>query len=189
MPSATNTVKVMDAALRPYGFHRKSKTWARRVNDVHHVIDVQVSKSADTATINIGVFSTDVHEVCWGEPAKNITEPFAVFRTRIGRLLGDRDLWWSLDSPEDAAVMAKALIEAALPLLDRVSDRQALLMEMTADKAVPSDKLQSVQVAILAAFDGRLDEAKDRLGKVESDGGPWASRAAEVRARLIAKFR
>jgi hypothetical protein len=188
MSSATNAVKVMDAALRPYGFHRKSKTWTRRINDVHHVIDIQLSKSADSATINIGVFDADVHEVCWGEAAKSITEPYAVFRTRIGHLLGDRDIWWSLQSSEDAALMARASVEAALPRLNRVCDRKTLLVEMTAEQAMPSEKLRSIQVAILTAFNGRLGEAINCLDDVESDGGPWASRAAEVRTRLNAKF-
>ncbi|MBO9709704.1 MAG: DUF4304 domain-containing protein [Caulobacter sp.] len=197
MPSATEAVKVMDAALRPHGFHRKSKTWTRRASDVHHVIDVQVSKSADTATINVGVFDSDVHEACWGEAAKSITEPCAVFRTRIGHLIGDRDIWWPLGSGEDAALMAKTSLEAALPFLDRISDRKALLVEMTDAQNMPSQKfaqdtpsrkLRSIQIAILMAFDGRLGEAKDRLEDLESDGGPWALRAAEVRTRLTAKF-
>ena len=197
MPSATNAVKVIDAALRPYGFHRKSKTWTRRVNDVHHVIDIQVSKSADTATINIGVFDSGVHEVCWGEAAKSITEPYAVWRSRIGHLIGDRDIWWPLGSAEDAALMANTSLEAALPVLDRISDRKALLVEMTAVQSTPpqkfaqdrpSQKLRSIQIAVLMAFDGKLSEAKNRLEDVESDGGPWALRATEVRTRLEAKF-
>lgn len=189
MPSATNVMKVMDAALRPHGFRRKNKTWTRRIGEVHHVIDVQVSKSADSATINVGVFDPAVHEVCWGEPAKSIQEPYAVLRSRIGYLLGDRDMWWSLDDSENAVLMAKASLEAAMPLLERISDRNALPTQMTVGQAAPSDKLRSIQVAILVAFDGRLEEANDQLEKIESNGGHWAARAAEVRGRLIAKFR
>lgn len=112
-----------------------------------------------------------------------------MLRSRIGYLLGGRDMWWSLDDSENAVLMAKASLEAAMPLLERISDRNALLTEMTVGKAAPFDKLRSIQVAILVAFGGRLEEANDQLEKIESNGGPWASRAAEVRARLIAKFR
>ncbi len=54
-------ISKLDDLLKPLGFTRQKTAWNRRSGYVVEVIDVQISKAGDTATINAGVLDTDAH--------------------------------------------------------------------------------------------------------------------------------
>src|SRR5215212_761753 len=63
----------LDPFLRTHGFSKKKHTWNRPFGSFVDVLDVQESQWNDadscSITVNVGVFSGEIHEICWGKPA------------------------------------------------------------------------------------------------------------------------
>src|SRR3954451_16784796 len=129
-----STASAVDAELNPRGFKRHKHTWNRRRDDSSvEVIDVQTAKSRGSVTMNVGIFDPVVHSTIWAEdPPAVIEEPFCAVRARIGRLMGDTDVWWDSGDPATAAELQRASVEYALPFLARLHDRAAMADELGA---------------------------------------------------------
>jgi hypothetical protein len=57
--TVTDMKREIDKALSPLGFVRHNATWNRRSAQFVDVIDLQVSKSPDSVTMNAGVLHSD----------------------------------------------------------------------------------------------------------------------------------
>lgn len=89
-------VSTLHELLKPLGFRKKRATW-NRSGKVVEVINVQVSKAGDSATINAGVMDKDVYALLWQKSAHDfVAEPDCTVRARIGTLIDDLDHWWPL---------------------------------------------------------------------------------------------
>ena len=118
--TAKALIEQVDKFLTPLGFERKGALWNRKIGSIVEVIDVQVSKAGDTATVNAGVLQPDIYEACWGkEPLGFIEEPFCTVRARVGELMGEYDLWWPLDDSQTPLALIDALTTHVLPFLNR----------------------------------------------------------------------
>jgi hypothetical protein len=86
--SVRERIAGLDEDLGPLGFERLDRTWNRQSTRFVDVVDLQISKAADSVTLNVGVLDPD-YEACWGtEASKIVDEPSCTVRTRIGHLLG-----------------------------------------------------------------------------------------------------
>lgn len=177
----------LDGLLNPIGFTRKGSTWNRRSEHVVEVIDVQVSKAGDTATVNAGVLDTDAYAKLWGyEPESFVEEPACTVRARIGELIDDKDLWWELNGAQVGEEIASAVAAHALPFLKRMHSREEMVQWLTSTRIAKKKYPPSqINVAILRGLLGELAGACVLLADIQNKAiGAWRTRAGEVAARM-----
>lgn len=185
--SEKETVSKLDDLLRPLGFMRQEAVWNRRSGHFIEVIDLQVSGSGDTATINAGVLDTDAHAKLWGsEPPASVEEAACTVRARVGELVDGKDLWWRLSDDRVGERITGAVADRVLPYLERMRSRQEMVQWLTDTQVVKKRYPPPIiNLAILHGFLGASAEACALLAEVERKAiGAWRTRAAEVAERL-----
>ena len=185
--NANYLISALDASLKPLGFTRKKAVWNRWVDAVVEVIDVQVSKSGDTVTVNAGVFDPTVHKTIWGEEsAEFVEEPFCTVRARIGELLDQRDRWWQLGNDETVGEIVDTVTRVVLPFLQRMRVRGEMASWL--DRAEVMKRRQPAELlalAVLMSCVGRRSEACELLALQRNrTNGAWRSRYDAVAQRL-----
>jgi hypothetical protein len=180
-------VDKLDELLSPLGFTRNKTVWNRRSGYVVEVIDVQVSKTGDTATVNTGVLDIDAHVKLWGsEPPSLVEEPSCTVRARIGELIDGNDQWWEFDEDGTEDKIARAVTEHVLPFVKRMRSRQAMVQRLT-DTGVVKKKYPPaiLNLAILQGLLGEMPKACALLAEVQGKAiGAWRARAVEVAERM-----
>lgn len=90
-------------------------------------VDLQVAKSADSATVNLGVLVPDVYELLWGEvPASFVIVPRCTVRSRLGVLKDGNDRWWSLDADGARDMVSTIADDCVSEFFERMRDRRAV---------------------------------------------------------------
>jgi hypothetical protein len=180
-------ISALDAGLEPIGFTRRKSVWNRRIDDVVEVIDVQVSTSGDTVTVNAGVLDPTVHEAIWGEePPKFVEEPLSTVRARIGELLDRKDRWWQLGSEQAVGEIVDTVTQVVLPFLQRMHHRGEMASWL--DRAEVVKRRQHAEIlglAVLKNLVGGQSEACELLAAQRKRAiGAWLGRYDEVAQRL-----
>ncbi len=86
-------ISKVDDILKEHQFRRKGLLWNRDCADFVDVIDLQISKSKDTFTINAGVADKFVIHACWSTDGSGMVEEAScTVRARLGELLYGRDV-------------------------------------------------------------------------------------------------
>lgn len=177
----------LDRELAPRGFRRKKTTWNRERDSFVDVVDVQVSKSRDTVTMNAGVLYRPIYFACWGEESKPfVVEPSCTVRARIGQLLDNRDRWWDIGSESVADEMAECLETCIFPFLDGMQSLESM-QDWLASTGLPSSKwpLPSIYYALLQSQLGDQEGACNTLTELEGKAlGAWKAGAKEVAVRI-----
>jgi hypothetical protein len=185
--SEKNVVGKLEVLLHPLGFTRKQAVWNRRSGYVVEVIDVQVSKAGDTATVNAGVLDTDAYATLWGsEPPAFVEIPDCTVTARIGELIDGKDLWWQLNDGQVTDRVSKAITDHMLPFVKRMRSRQDMVQWLT-DTRVMKKKYPPpiMNLAILQGLLGEMSKACALLTEVQSKAiGAWRARAVEVAKRM-----
>src|SRR5690606_12703069 len=179
--------KQLDDLLKPRGFTRQKTAWNRKSGYVVEVIDVEISKAGDTATVNAGVLDTDVHVKLWGsEPPAFVEVPACTVRARVGELIDGKDLWWQLNDGQVTEKVSKAITDHMLPFVKRMRSRQDMVQWLT-DTQVVKKKYPPpiINLAILQYLLGNSSEGCALLAEIQKKAiGAWRARAAEVAERL-----
>jgi hypothetical protein len=175
----------LDESLKPLGFKRHKATWNRRAGDVVEVIDVQVSKTSETITLNAGVLDMGVHVKLWGrEPPAFVEEPDCTVRARVGELIDGKDLWWQLGDNDVSDRVVKAVSDYVLPFVKSMCSRRNMTQWLLAtDVAKKKYPLPIINLAILQSLSGNSPAGCALLMEVQKRG-TWRERAAEVAERL-----
>jgi hypothetical protein len=185
--SKTVALETGDALLKPLGFTRQKTAWNRRSGSSVEVIELQVSKAGDTATVSAGVLDTDAHIKLWGsEPPPFVEEPSCTVSARVGELVEGKDVWWELRDSRVGEKISTAIADHVLPFVNRMRSRQEMVEWLTAARVVRKRyPLPIINLAILQHLLGRSSEACALLAEVEKRAiGGWRSRATEVGERL-----
>ncbi|MGD9676524.1 MAG: DUF4304 domain-containing protein [Candidatus Bipolaricaulia bacterium] len=123
MKAVTDLVRRLDEVLAPRGFHRHKHTWNRRSPSLIDVIDVQLAKALDGVFANVGVLDPEIYAQAWLTAAPTfVYEPQCTVRSRLGFLMGSRDVCWSLGDPNVGDEIAAAVESFALPFLERLHE-------------------------------------------------------------------
>jgi hypothetical protein len=179
-------IEQANSLLEPLGFIRKGMLWNRKTNAVVEVIDLQVSKAGDAVTLNAGVFRGDVYREVWQkEPQGFIEEPFCTVRARAGEIVGNQDLWWSLDDARTPQEVTNVLREHVLPFLSKFHASEAIASFLEVASRKHRDPLARLHLAVLRHFAGDTNSARGILKEVQKTAlGDWRIRAAELEERL-----
>lgn len=185
--STSSIIARLDRELAPRGFSRKKVTWNREHDLLVDVIDIQVSKSGDTVTMNAGVLSRPIYFACWGRESKVfVEEPSCTVRARVGQLLDNKDRWWEVGSESAADEMIECLGARILPFLERMQSLKAM-RDWLASTGLPSPKwpVPSIYFAVLQSQLGDMTGACNTLTELERKAlGAWKAGAKEVAARI-----
>lgn len=184
-------IRVIDSivsTLGNHGFLRRGSVWNRRSEGFVEVVDLQISKSGDTFTINGGVLDVGAYQVLWGnDPPVFAVEPDCTVRERVGFLVGETDLWWPIDEGGPVGVEAAQTVSLhVLPFVSRMRSREAMVRQLTETQV---EKLRyplpAINLAILLHLLGNEREASDLLSRLRAKAtGAWRGRVAEVVCRL-----
>lgn len=185
--NARDVTAQLDGVLKPLGFDRQKTTWNRKSGSFVDAVDVQVSKSGDTITVNAGVLHPDVYAKCWGgDLPRSIEEPSCTVRARIGQLIDGKDLWWQLDSDHVAGEIAEKVSTHVLPFLEQMHSADAMERFLTNAQVVKQKYPPPIiYLAILkheqgdaAAACSLLDDLKERTV------GAWQGRISQIAEKL-----
>lgn len=185
--SAEVITKSLSELLVPQGFRRKNRCWNRNSGSYVDVIDVQISKSRDMLTVNIGVLDPIANRQLWGSDHPPVVEAaFCTVQSRIGQLMGDRDVWWPVDDSGTRDQIVEAVTTHALPFLGRMHSDQAmeeaLVVEAARSGGYPPP---TIYLAILINRRGDHLSACEMLGTLEKRSvGAWSARIHDVAERL-----
>jgi hypothetical protein len=183
-----HVVSAMDPVLKPVGFRRRRQVWNRHVGGQVHAIDLQVSKSLDAFTVNVGALDPAAYRTCWGEePPQFPSVASCTVQRRLSMIAGDRDKWWQADDPNAPIGIAREIKFIALPFLDRMRDRARMLeaLEQQISKDTQPYPPHMISLAVLRAMnDDHVGacEALDR--RLERPVGAWRDRIIAVRDQL-----
>src|SRR5688572_11749554 len=147
----TDMKREIDRVLSPLGFVRRNATWNRRSGRFVDVIDLQVSKSRDSVTMNAGVLHSDVHTKTWGsKPPAFVDEPSSTVRTRVGQLVDGRDLWWSAEDFPAGNELASLLATFIVPFVESMHSIEAMERHLTEAQVEEGNyPLPKIHLAIL----------------------------------------
>jgi len=177
----------LDALLEPLDFMRTRAAWNRRSECFIEVIDVQVSKAGDAATVNAGVLDTTAHVKLWGsEPPEFVEETACTVRARVGELIDGKDLWWPVEGDHAIDQVSKAVCVHVLPFVERMCSRESMVQWLIDTQVVKKKYPPSIiNLAILQSLVGRSSEACALLAEMQTKAvGAWRAKAAEVAVRL-----
>jgi len=187
MSRTSSIIGRIDRELAPRGFSRKKVTWNREHDLLVDVIDIQVSKSGDTVTMNAGVLSRPNYFACWGRESEAFVEaPSCTVHARVGQLLDNKDRWWDIGSESAADEMVECLGARILPFLDRLQSLEAM-RDWLASTGLPSPKwlVPSICFAVLQSQLGDMEGACNTLTELESKTrDDWKAGVKEVAARI-----
>jgi hypothetical protein len=177
----------IDHALKLVGFARQKRLWNRRFQSIIDVLDVQVSKSHASVTINVGLVDVEVYAIFWGKgPPEFVEQPFCTVCLRVGELIDGRDKWWDIDRPTFPGDVVESVAKYVLPCFDRLHSRSAM-KKWLIDSGVIR-KGYPPPIINLAILDNLLGDPKQgcaRLAEFQKESpGAWEGRVTEIAKRL-----
>lgn len=185
--SMKSIVAEVKRVLKPMGFVSQRYVWNRKVDSLRDVVDLQISKSRDTVTINVGVLDFEVHTLVWGQqPPDFVKSPARTVDARIGQLIDGRDKWWEIDAPGAAADIVRCIGAYAVPFLERMHTREAMVQWLTSNNVVKRRYPPPIlSLAILECLTGQPEGGCEILVQSQKIwNGPWGARAAEIASQL-----
>ena len=180
-------IKQLDHLLKPKGFMRQRHTWNRRFAEYIDVVDIQVAKSGDALTVNLGVLEPEAYAAVWNEPLPALLkEPLCIVRTRLSLLVHQSERWWDLNDKDGPLEIFEVASSFGLPFLSRmhsIGEMKDFLEEQGVRKL--TYPLPSIYLGILLIRGGETAAGcsllRDRASRTT---GPWRSRIAKVIERL-----
>jgi hypothetical protein len=163
--------------LKPRGFAKRGLAWSRTTPDWIDVIDLEVGKSRDIFTVNLGVVDPTVFERCWNQPVPRFArvEDCTVY-TRLSELITGRHRWLDVADLDSARDIPQLLETHGVPFLERLHSHEAMADELSKGLSglLPAE---AFSLALIRARLGQIDTAcavlQDRRPRIP---GIWADR-------------
>lgn len=166
--------------LNRYKFRQENTLWNRNYTNFVDVIDLQISKSKNMFTINVGVADRFVVCTCWGLTDTDIVdEPSCTVRARLGQLLYERDVWWNLSDSEGIAEAVRGIENVAIPFL-KLNHRIDSILEYLEND--PATRRYPPGVIYLALLHYRLGESalSRKILKSANLTDAWSKKASDI---------
>lgn len=148
---------------------------------------MQISKSEDAATLNVGVLERSIYAECWGEELEEfVEEPNCTVRTRIGGLIDNTEKWWQIADTTTPENIASSVINFALPFFEKLHTFHGMSEWLTQTNVVAQKYPPPViYLAILQHRLGNANEACAILSKLLGKTlGSWKVRITGITERL-----
>lgn len=173
----------MNASLRPFGFRRKSQTFAREFAECWQVINIQLSafspRGEKSLTVNFGVISKATQRFRDNGGAKPPRHYACAIRFRVGWLMDERDKWWTIRDEVSAQTASEEVLAVigskGIPFLDSLSSAKGILALYGAGKVLVFEIDRDEERLLLLAEAGATRECRDRLNEYQAH---WSSSPA-----------
>ena len=177
-------VAKIDQILEEHQFYQSGTVWNRNYPDFVDVIDLQISKSKDTFTINAGIADKFVIHACWGMDGSTVVEePSCTVRTRLGELLYGRDVWWGLSDENGIEEVLNGIQDAVIPFLQFNHSIDHMIEALENDPASRRYPPGVIYLALLHHRKGEGDRCREILKSMKLTGA-WSQKASEILAAL-----
>jgi hypothetical protein len=173
--------------LSPLGFIRKKSTWNRAIGALVEVVDIQLSKTGDSVTMNAGVLSRRIYSECWGRSANQfVDEAECTVRARIGQLIDGKDRWWSIDNLKASEEVVECIELYVIPFFARMKLPEEMCDWLVSTGAASSKyPPPTIYLALLQAELGNIDAACTTLVELERRAlGAWKGSAQDIARRI-----
>lgn len=177
-------ISKIDEVLERYQFFRRGLVWNRGYADFVDVIDLQISKSKDMFTINVGVADKFVMQACWGMDGSDVVdEPSCTVRTRLGELLHGRDVWWGRSDDDGIEEVLSGIQDAAIPFLQLNHRIDHMIETLENDPASRRHPPGIIYLALLHHRKGESDRFREIVKSMRLTGA-WSQKASDIFAAL-----
>jgi hypothetical protein len=174
----------IDEILEKYQFYKSGSVWNRGHPDFIDVIDLQISKSKEDFTINVGVADKFVIQACWGmDGSSMVEEPSCTVRARLGELLYGRDVWWGLSDDDGIEEALSGIQDAAIPFLQLNHSIDHMIETLESDPASRRYPPGGIYLALLHHRKGEGDRCREILKSMKLTGA-WSQKASDILAAL-----
>ncbi len=153
--------------------------WNRRHGSYIDVVDIQMSKSGDLLTVNIGVFERELYAECWQAPGPEfVDEASCIVRVRLGQLIDGKDRWWKLGDPGGLCEVTKALGEFGLEFIKRMHSTGGMELFLNeGDVRKSYYPLPAMYLALIMLKSGKNSDGCRLLRELKSKNtGDWQGR-------------
>lgn len=166
--------------LEEYQFRREGALWNREFKDFVDVIDLQISKSKDKFTLNVGVADKFITHACWGiEGSTLVEEPLCTVHTRLGELLHGRDVWWSLADLDGVDEALRGIGGGAIPFLQLNHSVDHMIETLENDPASMRYPPGIIYLALLYHRKGETDRCREMFASMKLTGA-WSQKANQI---------
>lgn len=177
-------ISKIDEILENHQFYKNGSVWNRNCTEFVDVIDLQISKSKDTFTINAGVAAKFVIHACWGIDGSDVVEePACTVRTRLGELLHGRDVWWSLTDNDGVEEVLAGIQDTAIPFLQLNHSIDHMIETLENDPASRRYPPGVIYLALLHHRKGESDRCREIFKSMKLTGS-WSQKASDILAAL-----
>ena len=177
-------ISKIDEILGKYQFSKSGSIWNRSSPEFIDVIDLQISKSKDTFTINVGVANKFVIHSCWNMDGSDVVEePSCTVRTRLGELLHGRDVWWGLSDDDGIEEVLSGIQDAAIPFLQFNHSIDQMIETLESDPACRRYPPGVIYLALLHHRMGESDRCREIFKSMRLTGA-WSQKASDILAAL-----
>lgn len=174
----------LDEVLEKYQFYRSGLVWNRDYADFIDVIDLQISKSKGTFAINVGVAHKFVMQACWDMDGSGVVEePKCTVRTRLGELIHDRDVWWSIKGGDGVNEALSGIQDTAIPFLQHNHSVDHMIETLEKDPASRRYPPGIIYLALLHYQKGERRRCREMFEAMKLTGA-WNQKASEILAAL-----
>ena len=173
-------ISKIDEVLEKYQFYRSGSVWNRGYPDYVDVIDLQISKSKDTFTINAGVATKFIIHACWGTDGSDVVEePSCTVRTRLGELLHGRDVWWGISDDDGVEEVLSGIQSASIPFFQLNHSIDHMIETLENDPASRRYPPGIIYLALLHYQKGDCDRCKEMFRSMKL-AGAWNQKASDI---------
>jgi len=168
--------------LEKYQFRKLDATWNRESGDFIDVIDLQVAKSGDTFTINVGAAEKSVLIKCWGpDSLEFVAESACTIRARLGELACGRDVWWSLREESSIEEVLYGIDNSAIPFLRLSHSIDRMVEALESNPSARSYPPEAIYLALLYHRRGEGDRGLNMLRTLRTKfSGGWREKVSEI---------
>jgi hypothetical protein len=166
--------------LERYQFSTNGSLWNRDYADFIDVIDLQISKSKDTFTVNVGVADKFVVRNCWDlDNSFMVEEPLCTVRVRLGELLCGRDVWWNFSDDNGVRQVLSSIQDVAVPFLQKNHDIDKMIESLEGDPAAVRYPPGNVYLALLYYRKGESVRSREMLRSMKLSSA-WKQKVSGI---------
>lgn len=184
MKIKTQLISEMHDVLKEYNFYRNGLVWNRDNCDYIDVIDLQISKSNDMFTINVGIADKSILQTCWGMDGVDVVdEASCTVRSRLGELLYGRDMWWDLSKSDAIDELLNGLHGTLIPFLQRNHSIEHMIDALENDPAARRYPPGIIYLALLYNRKGDGERCANMFESMELNTA-WRKKASDILAAV-----
>ncbi len=196
MATKSILINKLSKDIKIAGFKKAGFTWSCECDPFVYIINIQPGKYMDHTeeyfTIYIGVYSSEVYNLCWGKEIerKNIRETDCCLRGVFSIFIKSKDNIFRLKTDTDIKDTKENIINLIenhiIPFFRKITTYEELYRTMVLfENDVVQKELLQIYIACAEFIIGNREQAFLRMSNIKNT--VWANKAKEVMERMLHK--